>query len=120
MRFAGRPVQTHNSLPRSSSKLLWTKEHTDTTRPHQVLVNFHADRQTFKFWPRTAQEFQFQFLFSTTTTDLKISQSVEVFVACEKTKDLWYFPGNFSGAIGHGKKCLALERPGCSDDGQKM
>ena len=30
-----------------------------------MLVNYHADGQTFKFRPRPAQEFQFQFLFWT-------------------------------------------------------
>ena len=43
-----------------------SKEH--TTRAYQVLVNYHADGQTFKFQPRPAQEFQFQFLFFNTRT----------------------------------------------------
>ena len=33
-----------------------------------MLVNCHADGQTFKFWLRPAQEFQFQFLFFNTRT----------------------------------------------------
>ena len=33
-----------------------------------MLVNYHADGQTFKFQPRPAQEFQFQFLFLNTRT----------------------------------------------------
>ena len=41
-----------------------SKEH--TTRAYQVLVNYHADGQTFKFQPRPTQEFQFQFLLFNT------------------------------------------------------
>ena len=55
------PVQPRESSLHSSSK-----EH--TTRAYQVLVNYHDDGQTFKFRPRPAQEFQFQFLFFNTWT----------------------------------------------------
>ena len=61
-------------LPASAGVAAWefaaysssSKEH--TTRAYQVLVNYHADGQTFKFRPRPAQEFQFQFLFFNTRT----------------------------------------------------
>ena len=36
--------------------------------PYQVLVNYYADGQTFKFRLRPAQEFQFQFLFFNSRT----------------------------------------------------
>ena len=42
------------------------------------------------------------FLFSTTTNDLKLTQSVEVFVVLKKKKTHGISPGNFIGAKGHG------------------
>ena len=52
-----------------------------------MLVNCHADGQTFKFWPRPAQEFQFQFLFWTLGLSLTAHHA-----ACR----------------GHGQACLDL------------